>query len=347
VTYGDNFTEQFRVTVTDANNLTASVVVNVNATGPAMPPALSISASPSAPSASRNNPGTASTTTTISTSGGAAPFTYAWTRLTGSRISFSPTNTATPTFSASLGWSENLSETFRVTVTDDALQTATRDVTVTFTTPAAPSVSISPTALTITNGSPGTATGSATASGSGGVPPYSYAWSRVTGSVISVSGGQTGSFSAGVTWNSNVTETFRVTLTDAASNTATQQINVTAVGPAPPALTISVPSYVQKSVGTGTATVSTTVTVSSGGTGGLTFTWARLNGDAINYSGGQTVTFSGNPTQPQTQCDTPVPMAANFRVTVQDSIGQTRTGDVYVELYATQPMQIVPECTGG
>ncbi len=348
VTYGDNFTESFRVTVTDANNMTASKVVDVTAIGPATPPALSINGvSPSAPSASRNNPGPISTPATVGTTGGATPFSYSWTRVTGSRITVSNANTATATFSASLGWNENLSETFRITVTDDAGQVASRDVTVTFTSPAAPSVSISPSALTITAPSPGTASGSVSASGAGGVAPYSYGWSRVTGSRILVSGGQSGSFSAGVTWSENFAERFQVTLTDSAGNTASQQIDVTAVGPTPPALTISLPASVAAYVGSGTATASATVTINSGGTGGLTYAWSQLSGGAISVTGAQTASFSGTPTRPQTNCDTPEPLAGTFRVAVQDSVGQVATRDIYVELYATEPRQWVPECTGG
>jgi len=127
----------------------------------------------------------------VAISGGQAPFNYNWTRLSGSRITV-PSNTnattatsASATFSATLVWSENLQESFQVSVTDSIGQLRTASVTVSFTSPPAPTVSISPNPLAIsspTNG--GTASGSVTATGAGGVPPYNYNWAKTGDTLI-------------------------------------------------------------------------------------------------------------------------------------------------------------------
>lgn len=343
---GETVSENFQVSVTDAGGQVKLAGVTVTFTSGAAP-ALSITGfTPTAAIGTRNNPGSAAVTAAPVVQGGAPPLTYLWTRVTGSRIALSNATSQTATFTATLGWNENFGEGFQVRVQDAAGQVQTATTTVTFTTPAAPTVAISPASLTMSSGVVGAMSDTATASGAGGVPGYTYAWSRLSGSRIAFSGAQTVTFSTSVDYADNFTETFQVTMTDSVGNTITQAINVTAIGPALPALTISVPSSVVGAVGSGTATANATATITSGGAGGIVFSWVQLSGDAMTLNGAnsQTASFSGNPERPQTQCDAPVPLGATFRVTVSDRFGQVATGDVYVELYANEPIRYVPDC---
>jgi hypothetical protein len=84
--------------------------------------------------------GTAATLTTASTtvtpSGGTAPYTYAWTFVSGDSFTITSASAATTTFSATLNEDEFVSGIYRCTVTDSTggtPLTATADVPVTIT----------------------------------------------------------------------------------------------------------------------------------------------------------------------------------------------------------------------
>lgn len=96
---------------------------------------LTVTADPATVEGLSYGPGSASATTspvTASPSGGLTPFSYAWTRLSGSGDALSST-LATTEFRADVPADTTLTGTFRVTVTDSAAQTATADVTASFT----------------------------------------------------------------------------------------------------------------------------------------------------------------------------------------------------------------------
>lgn len=100
--------------------------------------ALSASASPSELSGLNSNfpdPGPATTqSTTVTPSGGVAPFTYSWALISsadGTPAADNP-SFATTTFTQSLGVGQTNIATFRCTVTDSLGATATADVTANF-----------------------------------------------------------------------------------------------------------------------------------------------------------------------------------------------------------------------
>jgi hypothetical protein len=97
-------------------------------------PPLTLSASPATVTGAIFGAGTAITTPTAATpSGGVAPFTYAWARLTGpaSAVAGSPTS-GTTTFSMPLLAGQADEAAFRCTATDALGNTATADVAAVF-----------------------------------------------------------------------------------------------------------------------------------------------------------------------------------------------------------------------
>ena len=113
--------------------------------------------------------------------GGVAPYSYAWSRLSGSRIGVSNAAVANPTFSANLGWGESLSETYQLRVTDAAGSAVTRNLPITFTSPALLAASLSP-AGNVVGGCFQYVPKSVGVSG--GVSPYSYTWSTSGGVAV-------------------------------------------------------------------------------------------------------------------------------------------------------------------
>lgn len=323
--WGENLTESFRLTVTDASGRSVTGDVAVTFTTPAQ---LSVSG-PVSVTGSRPSPGAASAVATPTAAGGVPPYSFSWTRVTGTRITASGSNPVT--FGATLNWSENLTETFRVTATDSAGNSATRDVNVTFTTPAQLTVT-GPASVSGSRPNPGTLTVNTTPTASGGTPPYSYGWARIAGSRIGVAGSNPATLSASVNWSENFTETFRVTTTDAAGVTATRDVNVTFTTPAQ--LLSSISPTIVRATRTGAGFVSATASVSaSGGTPGYSFVWARETGSIIAVSGGQTATFSATLAEGQS-------VTERFRVTVSDAAGVQSISYVDATLAAPGPLSV-------
>jgi hypothetical protein len=319
--WGENFTETWRVTLTDAAGNTATANVNVSFSTPAQPV---VSVSPSALSVSRNNPGSASGSLTAATSGGVAPYSYAWTRTVGSRSSASSTTVANPSISASLNWGENFTETWRVTATDAAGNTAAANVNVSFSTPVQPAVSLNPTALTISATAPGTASGSVSASASGGVPPYSYSWVRTSGSRIGVSGTATATFSASVGYDDNFTEAFSLTVTDAAGNTASSAISVNAVGLTPATTVAASPASLSWVSVTKGSTTTRTLTLANTGSApivgiGYAISYGATSSIGDHYRSGGTCPSTGGSLGAGANCTVVIAFAANC-------VGGTRNG---------------------
>lgn len=99
-------------------------------------PALSASASPSLVSAAAQSSSLSTNATTVSPSGGRAPYSYAWTLISSSGgtspVALNPSLATTNFRKTGAAQGELYTATFRCTVTDDANQTATTNVSATF-----------------------------------------------------------------------------------------------------------------------------------------------------------------------------------------------------------------------
>ena len=197
------------------------------------------------------------------------------------------------------------------------------------TSPTPTSVTATPSPLTISAPTQETASGSVIASAAGGVPPYTYAWSRLTGSRISFSGTQTATFSTSVAYGDAFTESFRVTATDAALNIATSDVNVTAVGPGAPLITVTTTPPSGQSYKTATLTpYSFNATANVAGVPGFSYSWVAVYG-------------RGSVTNPQSQtatltlagylCDT---NTETFRVTATDATNRSASYDLNISVTA-------------
>ncbi|MCB9234744.1 MAG: PKD domain-containing protein [Bacteroidia bacterium] len=173
----------YTVTVTDANscNSTANVTLT-NIAGPG------VSITSSQNSSCLGNDGSATALAT----GGTGPISYSW--------NTTPVQTTATATNLAAG-------SYTVTVTDANTCTATANVTIT--SAGAPTVSIS----SFTDESCGDSSGTATAAGSGGTGPLSYAWNTVPV--------QTGATATGLKAG-----TYTVTVTDGASCTGTANVTI-------------------------------------------------------------------------------------------------------------------------
>ncbi len=129
--------ESGRVRVGNAWKNLASVRVYAGGAwreGKTFVPPMSLAIAPDDAFGSVSTPVSTTATTnsvTATPTGGLAPYTYAWVRLTGTGSANSATSAAT-TFSASVGPGDSLSGDFQCTVTDSAGGTATAAVTAIF-----------------------------------------------------------------------------------------------------------------------------------------------------------------------------------------------------------------------
>lgn len=94
-------------------------------------PDLSVSASPIGASGIIADGGLATTNSvTVTPAGGSAPYTYAWTFVSGDSVTVNSPASATTSFSTTLAPEDETSSVYRCTVTDDNGTTATVDVIV-------------------------------------------------------------------------------------------------------------------------------------------------------------------------------------------------------------------------
>jgi hypothetical protein len=96
-------------------------------------PPLSVTVTPESVLGFRSGPGSVTTDSTTATPlGGLGPYSYSWARVgAGTAVATAPTS-ATTAFQRTLGTGDDVTETWRVTVTDGLGGTATYDVLATF-----------------------------------------------------------------------------------------------------------------------------------------------------------------------------------------------------------------------
>ncbi len=151
-TFSDLFAGIYTVTVTDANNCTVSLLVNI------IEPATALTAIISGKT-NINCAGQLTGSATVTANGGTLPYAYSWNTI--------PVQTGTTAINLAAG-------TYTVTITDASGCVVTADVTI---------IQPDPLIVTIDNqlnvACFGQSTGSATAQVSGGTPPYTYVWLTV------------------------------------------------------------------------------------------------------------------------------------------------------------------------
>ncbi|CAB4153242.1 Tip attachment protein J [uncultured Caudovirales phage] len=180
--------------------------------------------SPSSVSVSGTAATLVTSSATVTATGGTSPYTYAWTRLSGSTLITATTpSAATTTFTgATLTSGTTVTAVFRCTITDNVAATKTVDVNVSIER-LAMSVSVSPGSLNKTGIATTQTTASTTATPTGGVSPYTYAWSLVSGDALTVNSptAATTTFTAtGMANGDTLTAVYKCTVTDSTSPTA-------------------------------------------------------------------------------------------------------------------------------
>ncbi len=192
---------------------------------------LAASAAPSAISKTDSGSSITTASTTVTATGGTSPYTYAWTRISGSTlITADSASAATTTFTGTpLVNNTTYDAVFRCTVTDSAAATKTVDVTVSITR-AAMFLTASPASLAKFGTTSTLTTDSTTATPTGGVAPYTYAWAKVSGATLTVtaSTSATTAFQAtGLAVGEARDATYRCTVTDSTAATATADVLIT------------------------------------------------------------------------------------------------------------------------
>ena len=190
-----------------------------------LPSNLTVSASPSAISKTDTAATIVTASTTVTAVGGTSPYTYAWTRISGSSsISATSASAATTTFTgSSLVSGTTYDAVFRCTVTDSAGTPAVKTVDVTVRIiRASMTATASPASLYKIGAAASQTTSSTTVSVSGGVSPYTYSWAKVSGDTLTVNSptAATTTFTAsGLLEGDSRDATYRCTVTDSTVGT--------------------------------------------------------------------------------------------------------------------------------
>ncbi|MGJ4996312.1 putative Ig domain-containing protein [Bradyrhizobium sp. HKCCYLS3077] len=285
-------TTTYTVTVTDANNGTASNTFQLTVNGP-------LSATQAIASKAVTQNAAVTSFTPVTALGGTPSYTYSISPSLPTGLALSTSSgaiTGTPTVTSG-------ATTYTVTVTDANSATASNTFSLTVNSAVTATQAIASKVVTANHA----VTAFTPVTGGGGTTPYTYSVSPSLPAGLAINS-STGSISGTPTTASGAT-TYTVTVTDAANATATNTFSLTVSGSV--AATTAVPSttlpYNQP------ATPFTPVT-GSGGTGALTYAVSPTlpTGLSFNTSNGQ---ISGTPTVP-----TP---ATTFTVTVTDTNSAT------------------------
>ncbi len=300
--------------------------------------------------------------TTVTPTGGTAPYTYSWAPSGG---------TAATASGLSPG-------TYTVTITDANGCTTTQ--TTTITEPSALAVTLSQTNVSCNGG----ANGTATVSVSGGTPGYTYSWAPYGGTSATATGLTAGTYTATITDANGciATETFTITEPTALSTTASQtdvSCNGGANGTATVTVTGGTPGYTYSwapfggtaatatglSAGTYTVTITDansciatqTVTISQPTT--LAATTAKTDVSCNGGSNGTATVTAAGGTAPYTYVWSPSGgtaatasglIAGTYTVTVTDANGCTATESVTITeptILTATSSSINVSCNGG
>ncbi|TAL58948.1 MAG: T9SS type B sorting domain-containing protein [Bacteroidetes bacterium] len=264
----------YTLTVADAGGCTATQVITI------IQPAMVLSAgTTSTPASCGSNNGSA----TVTAAGGSAPYTYNWSTV--------PVQTSSAITGLSTG-------TYTALVTD--ANGCTKTATVITTQTGGPTLAISITPQTCTQG------GTATATASGGSLPYTYQWCN----------GQTASIATGLSAGSCT-----VIVTDASGCSTASTVTITSSGNIPSVSATSTPASCGSNNGMATATV-------SGGTSPYAYQWSsgQTASTATGLSAGTytiTITDASGCTQTQavSVAQTPGPAAAVTATAINISPG--------------------------
>ncbi|MGJ4947436.1 beta strand repeat-containing protein [Bradyrhizobium sp. HKCCYLS20291] len=287
-------TTTYTVTVTDANNGTASNTFQLTVNGP-------LSATQAIASKALTQNAAATSFTPVTASGGTPSYTYAISPALPTGLSLNTSSgaiTGTPTVTSS-------ATTYTVTITDANSATANNTFSLTVNGAVTATQAIASKVVTANQA----VTSFTPVTGGGGTTPYTYSVSPALPAGLSIST-STGAITGTPTSASGAT-TYTVTVTDAANGTATNTFSLTVNGAV--AATTAVPST---TLPFNQAVTAFTPVTGSGGTGTLTYAVSPTlpTGLSFNTTNGQ---ITGTPTVPTA--------ATTFTVTVTDTNSATAT----------------------
>lgn len=272
-----------------------------------------------------------------SATGGVSPYTYAWSSSAGNTVSISSSTATTVSWSASGTAPASSSATWACVVTDSAgVSAATNNVSVNISfNLSSIAASLSTNTLSYSRTGDGALTTDAvTVTASNGTAPYTYSWTKVSGTTLTLSNasGASTTFSYTGTVGNTITAVYQCVVTDAISDTVNAgSVSITLTYSAQPlGVSISPTSVLATSYETGTPVTSEDcVATVTGGTAPYTYQWSYVSGDngiyAVSPTGASTL-FSryGSPINTYD---------AYWKVTVTDSNSQVATSSsVYVEI---------------
>ncbi|AVR96632.1 hypothetical protein [Pseudoduganella armeniaca] len=338
VAAGEMFSETWRLTVTDSAGKSAASNVTVTMSAPA-PMSYPLPASSTASVGTVANAGVSSMQIGTSLTGGRTPYTYDWTRLSGSRSVASSETISNPLIKATLTVGETLTERWRVRITDSVGHVISAETDIAFTYPApAISVSLQPASLSVVGNDAGAVTGTTKIVASGGIPPYTYGWVRTTGSRATIDNpaSSTPVFSATLNAAESISEQWKATVTDSVGKS--QAINFTTafsvLAPFTAKATVSSENVtVTASNTTGKSTLSATAT---GGKSPYTYSWVRTAGGTGTISSATVANpvLSVTLAEGQTAIET-------WEVTVRDAVGHVSTATASVQFAYPYPKLVV------
>jgi len=229
------------VTPAGIRSTTEPPSVGIGAAADSIPGSLTVSVSPSSLQKTDTAASITTATATVTATGGTAPYTYAWTRISGSTlISANSPAAAASTFTGStLVSGTTYDATFRCTVTDSAGTPAVKTIDVAVSIRRESMLASASPATLYKTGDSGTITSnSTTVTPSGGTSPYSYSWTKQGGDTLTVTSptAATTTFStSGLSEGEFAAATYRCTVTDSTTPTAltaTADVSITLENPA-------------------------------------------------------------------------------------------------------------------